>query len=323
MDRYLSIEAFVRVADAQSFTEAARSLRVSKSVVTARVQQLEEMLGSALFHRNTRVVRLSETGQAFYRDCHELVGRTNELVEQMQGVRGSPSGVLRVHALTGFVHGPLARLLRIFQERYPELSLDLQVSDVSVNPINAGFAVALQMFPIYAEGLVVRRLFPIRRLFCASPDYLKRHGTPKDPKDLLSHRLGLYSGYPTRDKWTFYKRSGAADDPVSLTLDLKPTLMSNSVHLLGEYGCEHAGIVCLPTFAASDRIVRGDLDVVLADYQLSSFWLSMVYARTQKGIYKLRLFVEMLANEFAGGDPPWDQVLIERGQLPAGLIEER
>ena len=143
MDRFLSIEAFVRVAQAQSFAEAARQLRLSKSVVTARVQQLEDLLGGPLFHRTTRAVRLSEMGQAFFRDCHELVSRTNEIVDQMREVRGSPAGLLRVHVLTGFAlgHSHLGHLLRDFQERYPEVVLDLYVSEAVIDPVKEGYDV--------------------------------------------------------------------------------------------------------------------------------------------------------------------------------------
>ena len=316
MDRFLSIEAFVRVAQTQSFTEAARQLRLSKSVVTTRVQQLEELLGGPLFHRTTRAVRLSEMGQAFFRDCNELVTRTTEIVDQMREVRGTPAGLLRVHALTGFVLGHLAQLLREFQERYPQILLDLFVSDAVIDPVKQGFDVALQIFPPASEGLVSRRLFPVRRVFCASPDYLRRHGTPKHPRDLYGHRLGLYSGYPTRDRWTFHRQG---EDP--LTLELKPTLMSNSVHLLRDYGCEHAGLVCLPTLVASDAIQHGQLRVVLGEYPLSSFWLSAVYPRTQRGAFKPKLFIESLAEAFAGGEPPWDRELIAGGLIPGQLIE--
>ena len=100
-----------------------------------------------------------------------------------------------------------------------------------------------------------RRLFPVRRVFCASPDYLRRYGTPQHPRDLFGHRLGLYSGYPTRDRWVFHRQVEGHDELT--TLDLKPTLMSNSVHLLRDYGCEHAGLVCLPTLVASDAISAG------------------------------------------------------------------
>jgi DNA-binding transcriptional LysR family regulator len=317
MDRFLSIEAFVRVAQTQSFAEAARQLRLSKSVVTTRVQQLEELLGGPLFHRTTRAVRLSETGQAFFRDCNDLVTRTNEIVDQMREVRGAPAGLLRVHALTGFVLGHMARVLSDFQGRYPEIMLDLFVSDAVIDPVKQGFDVALQIFPPTTEELVSRRLFPVRRVFCASPEYLKRHGTPKHPHDLYGHRLGLYSGYPTRDRWTFHR-----DGDEAITLELKPTLMSNSVHLLREYGCENAGIVCLPTLVASDPICEGKLKVLLADFQLSSFWLSAVYARTQRGAFKLKLFIETLAASFALGDPPWDRALIDPGWIPSALIED-
>jgi DNA-binding transcriptional LysR family regulator len=321
MDRFLSIEAFVRVAQAQSFAEAARQLRLSKSVITARVQQLEDLLGGPLFHRTTRAVRLSEMGQAFFRDCHELVSRTNEIVDQMREVRGSPAGLLRVHALTGFVlgHSHMGHLLRDFQERYPEVVLDLFVSEAVIDPVKEGYDVALQIFPPVSEELVSRRLFPVRRTFCASPEYLSRYGTPQHPHDLFGHRLGLYSGYPTRDRWAFYREQDGRDEVT--TLDFKPTLMTNSVHLLRDYACEHAGLVCLPTMVASDAITQGRLRVVLPQFLLSPFWLSAVYPRTQRGAFKPRLFIECLAEAFAGGEPPWDRELIARGLLPARLIE--
>ena len=317
MDRFLCIEAFVRVAQTQSFAEAARQLRLSKSVVTTRVQQLEEVLGDALFHRTTRSVRLSEMGQAFYRDCLELVTRTNDLVDQMREVRGAPAGLLRVHALTGFMLGHAASLLRQFQERYPEIVLDLVVNDTVIDPVKQGFDVALQIFKPASDDLVSRRVFPVRRVFCASTEYLRRHGSPQLPRDLFDHRLGLYSGYPTRDRWTFHR---AGEEPT--TLELKPMLMSNSVHLLRDYVREHAGIVCLPTLVASDSICSGQLEVVLPEYQLSSFWLCAVYARTLRGAFKPRLFIESLGASFGNGEPPWDKPLIERGLMPAKLIED-
>ena len=120
MDRFLSIEAFVNVAKAHSFAEAARQMRVSKSVITTRIQQLEEHVGAPLFHRNTRSVQLSEMGQAFLSDCTELVSRTDDLVDQMRELKGSVSGRLKIHALPGFVLGHLAEHLREFQQKYPE-----------------------------------------------------------------------------------------------------------------------------------------------------------------------------------------------------------
>src|SRR4051812_25914470 len=198
MDRLQNIETFVRVAQTQSFAEAARQLRVAKSVVTTRIKQLEDYLGGPLFHRSTRVVRLSELGQAFLRDCTDLVGRANDMVDQMRDVRGKPAGTLRIHALTGFVLGHFGALLREFQPRYPDIRLELMVSDSVVDPVQAGVDCALQIFPAASSELISRPLFPVRRVFCATPHYLAAHPEPQDPRDLPPPQLGLYSGYPTR-----------------------------------------------------------------------------------------------------------------------------
>jgi DNA-binding transcriptional LysR family regulator len=283
-------------------------------VVTTRIKQLEDYLGGPLFHRSTRVVRLSELGQAFLRDCTELVGRANDIVDQMRDVRGKPAGTLRIHALTGLVLGHFGSLLREFQGTYPDIHLELIVSDAVVDPVQAGVDCALQIFPAASTELVSRPLFPVRRVFCATPQYLATHPEPQDPRDLHHHALGLYSGYPTRDRWTFYRAGG------QLTTYLSAALLTNSVHLLREYALEHAGIVCLPTLVAGDPIRDGQLKVVLSGYQLSSFWLSAVYAGTSRNAFKLRLFIEHITNAF-GRVPPWDAALIERGILPAELIE--
>lgn len=314
MDRLQNIETFVRVAQTQSFAEAARQLRVAKSVVTTRIKQLEDYLGGPLFHRSTRVVRLSELGQAFLRDCTELVSRANDIVDQMRDVRGKPAGILRVHALTGFVVGHFGALLREFQNLYPEIRLELIVSDEVVDPVQAGVDCALQIFPAASAELISRPLFPVRRVFCATPHYLAAQPQPQDPRDLHHHKLGLYSGYPTRDRWTFYKDDG------ELTTYLSAALLTNSVHLLREYALEHAGIVCLPTLVAGEAIRSGQLRLVLPQYQLSSFWLSAVYAGTSRNAFKLKLFIEHLTAAF-GRVPPWDAALIAQGLLPEALVE--
>jgi DNA-binding transcriptional LysR family regulator len=314
MDRFLAIDAFVRVAESQSFAEAARQMRVSRSVVTARIQQLEEFVGAPLFHRNTRSVRLSELGQAFLRDCTELVGRTNEVVDQMREVTTSPAGRLRVHALPGFVLGHLARVLQEFQARYPQIVLDMIVNDAAIDPVKEGFDCALQIFPPRSEELISRKLFPVRRVFCASPEYVKRHGTPRHPRDLMGHRIGWYSGYPTRERLAFH----GANETVSL--ELKPVLLTNSVHLLREYALEHAGIVCVPTLVASEAVLAGSLRLVLPDHPLSSFWLSVFHPTTVRSSLKLKLFLEVLTKSFSGV-PPWDSALVERGLLPEQIIE--
>lgn len=314
MDRLQCIETFVRVAQTQNFAEAARQLRVSRSVVTTRIQQLEHYVGAALFHRSTRIVRLTEVGQAYLIDCTELVVKANDIADQMRDAGNSPSGVLRVHALTGFVLGHFASVLYQFQSTYPDIRLDLVVSDAVVDPVKSGMDCALQIFPPATTDLIARGLFPVRRVFCATPHYLREHGCPRNPRDLLNHKLGLYSSYPTRDHWTFYH----TDE--TITMHLRAALLTNSVHLLREYALEHAGIVCVPTLVAADAILHGDLQVVIPQHQLSSFWLSAVYARTSRNAFKLRLFIEHITSNF-GKTPPWDAQLLEHDLIQTELIE--
>ena len=303
MDRLQNIETFVRVAQTQSFAEAARQLRIARSVVTTRIKQLEEHVGAPLFHRSTRMVRLSEVGQAYLRDCIDLVARATDIVDQMRDVRGKPAGILRIHALTGMVLGHFASLLHQFQSLYPDIRLDLNVSDAVV-----------QIFPAQSTDVISKPLFPIRRVFCATPQYLEAHGHPTDPRDLHRHKLGLYSGYPTRDRWTFHHQGEQA------TLYLRAALLTNSVHLLREYALEHAGIVCVPTLVAAEALLRGDLVVVMPEHQLASFWLSAVYPGASRQEFKLKLLIEHISQSFTR-TPPWDAELISRSLLPGGLIE--
>ena len=174
----------------------------------------------------------------------------------------------------------------------------------------------MQIFSPASEELVARKMFPVRRVFCASPSYLAANAELNNPRDLREHRLGLYSGYHTRDRWDFFREQEV------ISIHLKPPLLTNSVHLLAEYGCAGAGLVCLPTLVASRYLVSGELVPVLKDWQLTSFWLSAIYPHTSRRGLKLQLFITHLMDKFAG-TPPWDQVLIERGWLsnePAQLL---
>ncbi|MFM7760210.1 MAG: LysR family transcriptional regulator [Burkholderiaceae bacterium] len=302
MDTFQSIDAFVRVAEASSFADVARQLGVSKSVITSRVQQLEEFVGAPLFHRTTRHVRLSEIGELFHKECADLIARANGLVDQMRDSRVAPTGTLRIHALPGFVLGHMAHLLNEFQNAYPGIAIDLTVNDAVVDPVKEGFDCALQIFPPASEELIERRLFQVRRVFCAAPDYLAQHPLIQQPEDLLHHRLGLYSRYPSRDRWIF---NGTARQVI---LDLKPALRTNSVHMLRDYAIDGGGVVCIPTIVAADAVADGQLSLLLPDFQLSHFWFSAVYPKTQRNMFKLRLFLDHITRSFSE-IPPWDSAM--------------
>lgn len=308
MNHFLAIEAFVRVAEAGSFAEAARQLGVANSIVTNRIQQLEKFIGAPLFHRSTRHVRMSDTGEAYFKECVEVVSQLNSLTDQMRGSTGAASGRLRIQMLPGYAIGHFANLLRDFTERYSGIQLDIIVNDRVVDPIEEGFDIAFQIFPPISSALIQKRLFPVRRLFCATPEYIERHGMPIEPADLLNHTTALYAGYPSRNQWVFTRGDA------TISLDLPGHVRSNSVHLLRDYAASGACIVCLPTLVASDALQSGRLVPVLTDYTLAPFSFVAVFPTTQRQAVKVRMLVDFIAERLAG-EPAWDVPLLERGWI--------
>ncbi|MHC5351073.1 LysR family transcriptional regulator [Metapseudomonas furukawaii] len=307
MDRLLSIEAFVRVAETGNFARAAQQLGVTRSVITNRIQQLEDYISAPLFHRSTRHVRLSDVGETYYKECADMVASFNSLTEQMRDLRAKPTGKLRIQMLPGFAIGHFGQLLAEFTGLYPDIEVDVIVNDRVVDPIEEGFDVAFQMFPPLAESLIERKLFSVRRLFCASPEYLERCGAPAGPLDLQSHKVALYEGYPSRNRWLF---SGEEE----VELNLAGQVRSNSVHLLRDYAITGTCVVCLPTLVASADLLAGRLVPVLTDYALTSFSFSAVYPATQRRALKVRTLIDFLVERIAE-EPTWDRPLLERGWI--------
>jgi DNA-binding transcriptional LysR family regulator len=306
MDRFLSIQAFVRVAESQSFTAAARQIGVTPSVITSRIKQLERFVQATLFHRSTRKVALSEVGVMFFEECADLLARAESVTERMRLVEGTPLGQLRVQVLPGFALGHLGRALKDFSLAYPHINLDITVSDRTVNPVDEGYDVSLHIFRPGAEVLIERPLFKFNRVFCASPRYLKRRGKPARPTDLLKHDIGVYSAYPTRNRWAFHR----GDEEINIELPAR--VRSNSVHLLRDFAISGGGITCLPTLVCSEDLISGDLLPLLTDYELPPLELLAIYPATHRRTIRVKLFVDFIRRRFSG-KPVWDAAL---SQIP-------
>jgi len=311
MDRFLCVETFVRVAQAQSFGQAAHQLGITNSVVSQRIKQLEQFVGAPLFHRSSRHVRLSDLGEAFYKECAETVAGFNALTDQMRQASAAPVGKLRIQMLPGFALDHFGALLAQFHHSHPAIQLDIVVTDRVLDPIEEGFDVAFQIFPPLADTLIEKPLFKVRRLFCASPGYLARHAAPTTPYELAQHTQALYAGYPSRNRWVFTGEGEAIE------LSIAGHVRSTSVHLLRDFALSDGGIVCLPTLVASKHLLSGELVPVLTRYQLSSFALSAVYPVTQRQSLKVRALIDFLSVHFAAAEVPWDVPLIELGWIRA------
>jgi DNA-binding transcriptional LysR family regulator len=309
----LCIQAFVLVAETQSFASAARQLGVTPSVITSRVKQLEGFIEAPLFHRSTRRVMLSEAGVKFFGECADLIAKIDSVTDRMRLTQSTPSGVLRLQVLPGFALGHLGRALKDFSTAYPDISLDITVNDKPVNPVDEGYDVALQVFRPGAETLIERPLFTVARVFCASPQYLRAAGTPLHPNELVAHEIAMYSGYPTRNRWTF--RRGEEE----IAIELPAKIRSNSVHLLRDFARSGGGITCLPTLVCGGDLVRGTLVPVLIEYEIPNLELLAIYPTTQRRAVKVKLFVEFIGKRFSG-EPEWDQAL---RSLPAFAVRQK
>jgi DNA-binding transcriptional LysR family regulator len=302
MDLFLSMEAFVRAAQAQSFANAARQLGVAKSVVTSRVKQFEEHLGVALFHRSTRAVRLSELGESYFRECEDLVSKVRNLSTCSRGEPQMLAGTLNVHVLPGFALGHFSQTLIEFREAYPRIEFVVTVNDRVIDPVQEGFDLALQIYPPASNLLVERRLFPVRGILCAAPGYLKEEPVIETPLDLLRHDFARYSHYPWGDKWPLMKGRECFE------IALNPVLKTNSVHLLLEFARAGAGVVYLPTMVAAADLLEGRLERVLPDYAAPPLWLSAVYPASHRTTAKVKTFVEFLRARYLS-EPQWDKAL--------------
>jgi len=313
VDRFLCIQAFVRVAESQSFANAARQLGVTPSVITNRIKQLETFIETPLFHRSTRTVTLSDAGTKFFEECADLITQIDSVTDRMRLAQATPSGMLRVQVLPGFALGHLGRAIKDFSAAYPDINIDITVSDKAANPVDEGYDVAFQIFRSGSETLIERPLFPVRRLFCASPQYIKKAGAPQRPADLLRHSLGIYSGYPTRNRW-FFRRGDE-----EITIELPAKIRSNSVHLLHDFARTGGGITCLPTLVCGQDLMLRNLVPLLTDYELPPLELLAIYPTTQRRAVKVKLLVEFIAKRFSG-EPEWDQALRKLTPQSAGPV---
>ena len=308
MDIYLSMEAFVRVAESGNFAAAARQIGVAKSVISTRVQQLEEHLGVSLFHRSSRAVKLSEVGISYYSECHDLLGRMQSLSQRSRDTTTALTGTLRVAALNGFALQHLAGVIETFRKSHPHVEFDIFANDQVIDPVQEGFDVVLQIFSAASESLIERRLFRMRGVFVAAPKYLEGISPIATPADLCLHQFACYRYYPWRNRWILSKGSEHSE------VTLVPALRSNSVHLVQEFARRAMGVAYIPTMIAYQDLLEGRLIRVLPDYETEIPFFSAVYPTSHRATAKVKLFLDLLSSTFSM-EPEWDRLL--------GLTQEK
>jgi DNA-binding transcriptional LysR family regulator len=300
MDRFAAIEAFVRVAETSSFSEAARRLRTSKSAVSRQVAAIEADLGVRLLQRTTRSLTLTEAGRSYFERARDILADLAEADQSVSRMQAAPRGRLRVNAPMSFGYLHLAPAIPDFLARHPEVSVELTMNDRFVDLVDEGFDIAVRIGSLADSSLVARRLAPIRRAVCASPDYLARRGTPVSPDDLGMHDCIGYTAVAAPQEWRFIDSDGKPW-PVAVA----GRLTVNNGDAIRAAALRGAGIAYMPTFIVGGDLQDGRLIRLLDDFVPQDMTLNAVYPHVRHLSPKVRAFVDFLAERF-GPQPYWD-----------------
>ncbi|MBD2068953.1 LysR family transcriptional regulator [Leptolyngbya sp. FACHB-671] len=293
MDKFDGIRAFTQVVVSGGFAAAARDMGLSRSAVNKLVIALENDLGVQLLHRSTRVVTPTETGLAFYERCVEILASLEEAERSLTQLQKEPKGRLRVNAPMSFGIMHLSPALANFLVQYPDLQVELTLSDRFVDPIEEGFDITVRIAkPQASASLIVHTLAPAQRVLCASPTYLKAHDIPTHPNELQHHSCLHYGQLAFENQWTLIGPDGEH------TFSVKGTLCSNNGEVLRDAAVRGLGVTLLPRFIVEPELQQGKLQVVLPDYHPTELSIYVIYPVNRHLSTKVRLLVDFLQQQF-------------------------
>lgn len=292
MDKLASLRAFVKVVESGSFAEAGRQLRLSRSAISKYVGDLEQNLGVQLLNRTTRHASPTENGQLYFERAIVILSEIDAADHAVTQLQSAPRGLLRINAPMSFGTMRLGPALADFMTKYPDIQIQLVLSDDLIDPVQDGFDVTLRIAELESSSLIARKIVPVARVVCASPDYLKGHGTPIRPQDLRDHVSLTYGFLLTGNQW---KLTGADGDHW-----IQPawSLCVNNAEVLRDVAVKGRGIALIPEFIAAEALKNGSLQAVLANYSAPPLALYAVYPPTRHLAVKVRLFIDFLVDRF-------------------------
>jgi DNA-binding transcriptional LysR family regulator len=297
MDRMTSMATFVKVVENGGFSAAARALSISPSVASAHVQALEDRLGVRLLNRSTRKISLTEVGQAYYERCLQILAEADDADQIAQALQSTPRGTLRLN--TSVAIPPfLAPVITEFTALYPEVAIDLTMTDRMIDLVEDGFDLAVRNMSVPDSSLVTRRVASYRFVVCGSPDYFARHGTPATPADLVNHNCLVYSRSAWGQDWRFNGPDG------ELSIPVKGNLQANSDNALRLAAVHGQGLAMAPSFLVIDEIKSGRLVPILTEFLQAEYAINAIYPHRHHLSAKVRSFIDLLAKHFRE-DPAW------------------
>ena len=316
MEDFSAISSFVRVVEAKSFAAAAAQLGMTPSGVSRAVSRLEEQIGVRLLFRSTRALRLTDDGESFYQRCKDILADLGEAVEALNYARTKPKGKLRVAVNVSVGRAALIPNLAEFEARFPDIRLELSMSDRNIGLIEEGIDCAIRMGELEDSNLIARKLGYFSNVLCASPSYLERHGAPVSIEDLKQHHCINYI-YPTSGRpyqWQF----DTPDGRIALDIDAHPLI--NDGESVIQAAIAGLGIIQTPHWLAASAIGYGKLKVIMEDTISTGSPVWIVYPQKKHLSARVQAFIEWVHELFQRTNVPacrMGMVLPGAGVMPA------
>lgn len=290
MDLFAAMKMYIAVVDGGSFAAAAAKLDISRAMASKQIQKLEEHLGTRLLNRTTRRLSLTETGREFHERSLQIVGDVEE-AEQIAGqMTRMPQGVLRVTIPLSFGQHRLAAVIGDYSQTYPQVQLDISLSDRKVDLVEEGLDLAIRIGAMAQSDLIARKIGSVRSLVCAAPAYLARHGSPGTPAELSRHACLGYTLSASNAEW----RLEPADGGAAVTVAIAGPIRADNGDILRLAAVRGAGILFQPHFIVADDLAAGRLQRVLPEWQSGELGIYAVYPSRKHLSAKVRTFVDFL-----------------------------
>lgn len=302
MDRVGDLALFLRVLDLGSISAAARSLDLSVAVASQRLKRLERDLGVRLLHRTTRQLHATPEGAALAEQGRALVEDLEALTGGLRQAAAEVAGTLRLTASASFGRQYLSPLLPEFLARYPRVKVSVNLNDQLLDLVSSGFDLAIRIGALEDSTLVARKLAPNRRVICASPEYVRRHGMPNSPEELARHEcLMLVGSQGRQDLWRLHDRAGR-----EIAVRVSGRFESNLGELLRDAAVAGLGIAVHSTWHVNEDLRARRLLPVMPDYGVAESGIYAVMPQRRLIPPRVRAFSDFLAERF-GEHPPWEQ----------------
>ncbi len=279
---------FVEVVESRSFSAAAMKLQLSAALVSRRVRELEEEMGVHLINRSTRHLILTEAGEGFYRECARAIRAIDSARTMAVGLSDEPKGTLRVHAGIGIGQGLIAQAVANLKVKYPDISVDLDVSTERVNTLGRRYDVLIKTANLPEAGLDCREFGEVQRLIVASEDFLHRAGEPREPADLANFECLLLYGRRPPNEWQFIGPNG------HYMVRVGGTFRSRSAVAVYIAAVNGLGIARIPEYVVQDRVDSRSLRVLFTDCVAPERALKAYFPRSPHTPAKVRAFLECL-----------------------------